>query len=99
MRLLLDSISSALTIQMPIESSTHPTHLDMDTLINILLSPHNNRMTGMLTRAYAFHSARTCICVEEERELQEELDNNSNIKPLSSTLRQEIADLEVLLGA
>jgi hypothetical protein len=33
-----------------------------------------------------------------EEELQDELDRNSNIKPLSSTLCQEIVDREVLLG-
>ena len=37
--------------------------------------------------------------MDEERELQEALDLNSNIKPLSSTLCKEIADLEALLGA
>jgi hypothetical protein len=70
LRLLLDSIFTALTIQMPFESFNHPTHLVMDTLIHILISPHNNRLTGLLTGAYTFHAARTCICVDEERELQ-----------------------------
>ena len=69
LKLRLDSISTALTIQMPEKSSTHTTHLAMDTLFHILLSPHNNKLTGKLTGAYAFHGARTCICVQEEREL------------------------------
>ena len=42
LKLLLDSISLALTIQLPIESSTHTTFLAMDSLIHILLAPHNN---------------------------------------------------------
>jgi hypothetical protein len=70
----------------------------MDSLITILLSPHNNRMSGLLTRAYAIEADRTCICVEEERELQNMIDINSNIMPLSSTPGQETSDLEVLLG-
>ena len=37
--------------------------------------------------------------MKEGREAQEELDRNSNIKPLPSTLCKEIADLEVLHGA
>jgi hypothetical protein len=89
LRLLLDSISAAFTIHLPIQSSTHHTHLEMDSLITILLSPHNNRMSGLLTGAYAIEVARICICVEKERELQDMIDSNSSIMPLSSTPCQE----------
>jgi hypothetical protein len=51
LKLMLDSISTALNIQMPEESFTHTTHLAMDTLIHIFLSPHNYKLTGMLTGA------------------------------------------------
>ena len=50
----------------------------MDDLISILLSPHGNRMTGLLTGAYNIEAASNCVCVEEGRELYIGHNNNNN---------------------
>ena len=75
LHLLLESLSYSLSIQMPIH--LHTLHLDMDDLISILLSPHGNMMTGLLTGAYKIEAARTCICVEEGSDMFTGTDKNS----------------------
>ena len=48
---LLQGLSYTLNILLPIQPHTPALHLDMADLISILLSPHGNRMTGLLTGA------------------------------------------------
>ena len=64
LKLLLDKISTSLTIQLQ-ESISPSKFYPMDLFITILLSPHGHNLSGMLTDAYTRSSARTCIFVEE----------------------------------
>ena len=82
--LLLQGLAYTLQAILPIIPHTPATHLDMDDLISILLSPHGNRMTGLLTGAYNIQAAQHCVCVEEEGGLL-----NSNDSNLISTLRMK----------
>ena len=66
--LLLQGLAYTLEAILPIIPHTPATHLDMDDLIGILLSPHGNRMSGLLAGAYNTTAAEHCICVEEEEE-------------------------------
>ena len=64
LKLLLDKMSHSLSLQLQ-ESISPSKFYPMDLFITLLLSPHGNNLSGMLTNAYARSSARTCIFVEE----------------------------------
>ena len=69
-----------------------------DTLLTILLSPHNNHMTGMLSGAYHITRAVDCICVAAGGRAMEARDINANSMPLPPHQIEEM-DPDVLLGA
>jgi hypothetical protein len=89
LHLLLQSLSHALFIQWPKEPHVHSLFLEMDDLIGILLSPHDNRMSGLLTDAYKIEAARSCICVEEGTDMVATRDNNFNNLPSYFNLLDE----------
>ena len=70
-----------------------------DTLLTILLSPHNNHLTGMIAGAYHITRATDCICVAVGGSAQEVVDINANDMPPTSPHQTDEIDMDCLLGA
>ena len=66
---LLDRMSTALLVQLEGDTASEVREvLPLDLLLYVLLSPHNNNMTGLTCGSYSLEAAIECRCLEDRDE-------------------------------
>lgn len=96
MALLTTTLKNQLATDTP---SSADTLLPIPTLMDVLFSPHNQRLTGLCRGAYGIDRAIDCLCVEGREEApKEQTDSNSNIVP-PTPLSASVIDPDGLLDS